>query len=117
MVSARTDRTLLRARTGRLDDLEPLVDVSTLAAYLGVSVGYVYEHSDELGARRLGSGPKARLRFSIVEVDLRLTACPLGRESQDAAGGMVEPKRRAHRGSSMGSTVELLPIRGNRFAS
>jgi hypothetical protein len=116
-VSARTERTLPRAHTGRPQGPEPLVDVSTLAMYLGVSAGYVYEHADRLGARRLGSGPKARLRFSIAEVDLRLTACPLGRESQDAAGGMVEPKRRAHRGGFMGSTVELLPIRGNRFAS
>jgi hypothetical protein len=51
-----------------------LVDARSLAAYLGVGVSWVYEHADELGARRLGSGPKARLRFSLEEVDERLTA-------------------------------------------
>ena len=35
-----------------------LVDARALAEYLGVSVGYVYEHAAELGARRLGSGPR-----------------------------------------------------------
>ncbi len=29
---------------------------------------WVYEHADELGARRLGDGPKPRLRFDAEEV-------------------------------------------------
>jgi hypothetical protein len=49
------------ARAAR--ELEPLVDAQTLAGYLGVGVAWVYEHAVELGARRLGSGPKARLSF------------------------------------------------------
>jgi excisionase family DNA binding protein len=40
-----------------------LVDARELAALLGVSVDYVYEHAAELGALRLGSGRKARIRF------------------------------------------------------
>lgn len=53
-----------------------LVDVKTVAAYLGVSVDYVYGHAAELRARRLGTGPKARLRFSLADVDDALTCSP-----------------------------------------
>jgi hypothetical protein len=42
-----------------------LVDARELAHELGVSVDYVYAHSRELGAMRLGSGPKARIRFDL----------------------------------------------------
>lgn len=44
----------------------PLIDASALAVELGVSRAFVYEHAAELGAMRLGSGPKARLRFDPV---------------------------------------------------
>jgi hypothetical protein len=40
-----------------------LVDARELAEELGVSIDYVYAHATELGAMRLGSGPKARIRF------------------------------------------------------
>lgn len=42
-----------------------LVDARKLAAELGVSVDYVYSHASELGGMRLGSGPKARIRFDL----------------------------------------------------
>ena len=90
-----------------------LVDARTVADYLGVSVAYVYEHADELGARRLGDGPKARLRFSLEEVDLRLTVCPASRESELSGSGVAQPKSRRRRSSGLGSGVELLPIRGS----
>ncbi|HTC60560.1 MAG TPA: hypothetical protein VK691_10650 [Solirubrobacteraceae bacterium] len=40
-----------------------LVDAATLAAELGVERSWVYEHANELHPIRLGTGPKARLRF------------------------------------------------------
>jgi hypothetical protein len=40
-----------------------LVDARRLARDLGVSIDYVHAHATELGAMRLGSGPKARIRF------------------------------------------------------
>jgi hypothetical protein len=98
-------------------DGEALVKAKAVAAYLGVDVSWVYAHADELGARRLGSGPKARLRFSLIEVDSRLTACVAGRESNGAGSAMVEPKPRRRRRSGSGSGVELLPIRGSRGPS
>ena len=42
-----------------------LVDARELAADLGVSPDYVYAHATELGAMRLGFGPKARIRFDL----------------------------------------------------
>lgn len=42
-----------------------LVDARELASELGVSTDYVYSHAVELGAMRLGSGPKARIRFDL----------------------------------------------------
>jgi hypothetical protein len=42
-----------------------LVDARQLAIDLGVSLDYVYAHATELGAMRLGSGPKARIRFDL----------------------------------------------------
>jgi hypothetical protein len=42
-----------------------LVDARELAEELGVSTDYVYAHAAELGAMRLGAGPKARIRFDL----------------------------------------------------
>jgi hypothetical protein len=42
-----------------------LVDARQLACELGVSLDYVYARASELGAMRLGSGPKARIRFDL----------------------------------------------------
>lgn len=42
-----------------------LVGAQELAEALGVSRHYVYAHAGELGAMRLGSGPKARIRFDL----------------------------------------------------
>ena len=82
-----------------------LVDAATLARVLAVSPSYIYSRSAELGARRLGSGPRARLRF-----DLERAA-----EAHASAPGCTAPatpqaaKRRPRRAASSGA---LLPIRG-----
>src|SRR5207245_1915960 len=67
-----------------------LVDVQAVAEYLAVSRGWVYEHAELLRARRLGTGPKARLRFSLEDVDAALT-CSAGRESAHPSEPVVEP--------------------------
>jgi len=41
------------------------MDAARLAAELGVTRSWVYEHRDELGAVRLGTGTKPRLRFDL----------------------------------------------------
>ncbi len=42
-----------------------ILDAKELARELSVSVDYVYAHAVDLGAMRLGDGPKARLRFDL----------------------------------------------------
>jgi hypothetical protein len=88
-----------------------LLTVGQLAAVLAVDESYVYEHADELGALRLGLGPRARLRFDLDEALRRLTACSASRESVEADSAPVAGLRRRRRSSS-GTTVDLLPIRG-----
>jgi hypothetical protein len=85
-----------------------LVDVKTVASYLAVSTDWVYQHADELGARRLGTGPKARLRFSLREVDERLQAMQGGTVEPPASAS--KPRRRPSRVTPTGA--RLLPIRG-----
>ena len=91
----------------------PLVTAEAVAEYLGVERSWVYENAVKLGARRLGDGPKARLRFSLADVD-RLLTCSTGRGSHEP-GTRVAAKVR-HRPSTrpLGTTVALLPIRGLR---
>lgn len=88
-----------------------LVDAAAVAAYLGVSIGYVYEHADELGARRLGTGPRARLRFSLADVDERLTSCTPNRKS-DRRDPSAQAASASGRRRRTGTQVKLLPIRG-----
>jgi hypothetical protein len=90
-----------------------LVDAATLARLLGVDRSFVYRRADELGAVRLGDGPRARPRFDVDEARRRLAACQGDRTSgsQEAAAGAVSRHRR-RRGS--GTSVELLPVRGGR---
>jgi hypothetical protein len=75
-----------------------LVDAAAIARRFGVSRDFVYQHADELGAVRLGSGPKARLRFDPAKVGRVLRKPP-----EKAA---PRTRRRATRRSS-----SLLPIR------
>jgi hypothetical protein len=41
------------------------VDAAELARALGVEREWVYAHSDQVGAIRLGDGPRPRLRFEV----------------------------------------------------
>ena len=102
----------MKAATAPLGEVfSGLVDVREVACYLGVKPSYVYAHADELGARRLGSGPRARLRFSLAEIDERLSACSDSRRSESLKPAPTKGLR-PRRGSPMGTNVELLPIRG-----
>jgi hypothetical protein len=49
-----------------------LVDVNTVARTTGMSVRWVYDHADELGAIKAGDGPRPRLRFDPSLVRARL---------------------------------------------
>jgi hypothetical protein len=88
-----------------------LVDAATLAATLGVSRGAIYAHAEELGGRRIGNGPRGRLRFDLDSALAAWTSRPTSKKSQApqtpiAAGN--SPSRGSQR---LGSRSELLPIR------
>jgi hypothetical protein len=90
---------LMRAGGG-VPSVRRLVDAGTLAAEFGVTRSWVYEHRDELGAVRIGTGPKPRLRFDLQAAREALAGHdgprPLGRSS-DAAGMTASapaPRRR-----------------------
>lgn len=88
---------------------ERLVDASVLAGVLGVSRAFVYEHSEELGAVRLGAGPRARLRFSPDRALERLTSCSGSRgSSAPQAPQPSAPRRRTSRATL--PAAQLLPI-------
>jgi hypothetical protein len=82
-----------------------LVDAAELARRLGTDRSWVYSHATELGAIRLGSGPKARLRFDPEAAALRMR---LG-EQDDEPKEKSRPARRRSRGARR---VRLLPIDG-----
>ncbi len=68
-----------------------LVDARELAKGLGVSPHFVYAHATELGAMRLGSGPKARVRFDLDRARRALEAQSMQ---------LTAPGRRRRRGSA-----------------
>ncbi|MFI5003452.1 MAG: hypothetical protein ACHQE6_00415 [Solirubrobacterales bacterium] len=92
--------------------MTPLVDAHALADYLGVSRAYVYEHSRELGALKLGNGPRARLRFDL---DIARRALQLEPEPEPATVGPTpRPRTTRRRGPQPGSILVPRPRKAKR---
>ena len=83
-------------------DEPELVSVEALAKRLHVSTDYVYSHAGELGAIRLGNGPKARLRFDVAKAVEALTPQPF--VAPEESSRPTTPRAR------YGREAELLPI-------
>jgi hypothetical protein len=85
-----------------------LVDATELAKRFAIERSWVYSHAIELGAVKLGSGAKPRLRF-----DPQVAARVLRRVGEESAAD--PPARSSERADqpsvSGGSEVRLLPIR------
>jgi hypothetical protein len=81
------------------------VDAQTIADRFGVARSWVYEHADELGAVRLGRGPRARLRFDADQAAAALNA----RTAPEPVPANL-PQRRPPRKRQHASGVPLLPI-------
>jgi hypothetical protein len=82
----------------------PLLTPSEVAEQFAVSRAWVYQHAEELGAIRLGQGPKARLRF-----DARAVSTRLNRDRVDVPrASKPERPNEAHQSSAR----PLLPIYG-----
>jgi hypothetical protein len=67
-----------------------LVDAATLADLLGVTRATIYERADDLGAIRLGDGPRARLRFDAEQARAALSKQP---DSPPAPAPAPAPRR------------------------
>ena len=72
------------------------------ARRLGTSVAFVYEHADELGARRLTDSPRSRLRFDPEFIAARRVT--------DRTSPRLEPARRKPAPRRTRPEVELLPV-------
>jgi hypothetical protein len=85
------------------------VDAAALADHLSVTADYVYRHADRLGGVRLGTGPRARLRFDVGLVD-RLLRDQVVEQPQ----ARTATRKRRPRKDTPVDLVPLLPIRGRR---
>ena len=83
----RQQQTQQQAQTG-----EPvgMVTVAQFAAYYKLNPAWVYEHADELGATRIGSGPKARIR---IDFQIAKAALAQHRASRTPAPADAKPRR------------------------
>ena len=86
-----------------------------VARLLAVDRAYVYDNADKLGGRRLGDGPRARLRFRLEDVEAALP-CLSSRGAQSPEKRMVEPRQRRRSAPRLGTGTPLLPIRGQKPA-
>ncbi len=84
-----------------------LLDASQLARHLGVTRTWVYEHAHQLGAIRLGTGTKARLRFDL---DTATTAIKSLHAHPTANADNGEVPRRGRPRRRQQATIPLLPI-------
>lgn len=51
-----------------------LMTAAEVARWCSVERSWVYAHAEELGARKIGTGERPRLRFDLVEVSERIAA-------------------------------------------
>jgi len=51
-----------------------LVTAAEVAQWCGVERSWVYAHAEQLGARKIGTGERPRLRFDLDEVSERIAA-------------------------------------------
>jgi hypothetical protein len=85
-----------------------LLSAAEVAEWWGIDRSWVYGHANELGAIRLGSGRRPRLRFDPDLVAERFSA-RAGRRAPGARGR--HRGRRSRRISA--DSVDLLPLRGD----
>lgn len=87
-----------------------LVDANEVGRRFDVSAQWARQHADELHAVRLGTGPKARLRFDPAKVEAALTARSDGKRSQEP-DRQQRRRKRQDRVPATESGCPLLPIR------
>lgn len=100
-------RRVVELLEGRGRQKRELIDATELARRFGIERSWVYSHAIELGAVKLGDGPKPRLRF-----DPDIAARILQRVGEvKAADPPARSGKRAGQPQAHGSSeVRLLPI-------
>ncbi len=93
-----------------------LVTAAELATRFGVTRAYVYDNATELGAIRLGDGPRARLRFDPAIAHARLADLqPAVASAADGHGGdQASRTQRRKRPQASPKPGSVLTVRGTR---
>lgn len=94
-------RRVVALLAGGTDTASALIDAHEVARRHGVSRSWAYDNAARLGAIRLGSGPKARLRFDPDRVAHALAATntvdePARPAPSARAGARRQPDRSTH---------------------
>lgn len=93
-----------------------LLTASEVARLYGVTPAWVRERASELGALRLGDGPRAPLRFDPKAVTECWTAGGTGGRSDKSPDGIespARPRRSGRRSPSAGTPrLDLVPVIG-----
>lgn len=87
---------------------DALLDVKALAARLGVSAAFVYEHAHELGGAKLTDSPKAPWRFDLQRARAAMDA----RSAPPPPPRSVTNRRTSPPQTATPSGIPLLPIKG-----
>jgi hypothetical protein len=75
---------LIATELAAIQGVQPAVlTAADVARQFGLSRGWVYRHARELGGQRMGKGPKARLRFTLSDVQRRLGGLQIGDNQAD----------------------------------
>lgn len=117
-----TDAALVEAVARRVVELlrdeglaappEPrLLDAAEVATRFGVSAEWVRDHADDLGAVRLGDGPRPRLRFDPDAVRKALSARSGSGRSEDQRLGSTAGPRPIRASAGSGEPSGQLPRR------
>jgi predicted RNA polymerase sigma factor len=99
---------LLRAEGVATLEGPRLLTVAAVSAEFGVSIDWVYANARALGAIRLGSGPRARLRFDRATIMDRIA-----KVATNASRQRSSPRASRRRGTRETADGDLLPILGN----
>jgi len=89
----------------------PLLTAAQVAERFGVSPEWARDHADDLGAIRLGGGPRGRLRFDPDTVAEALAARP-GSERSPAPDRPLGGRKTMRARPVDADGCPLLPIRG-----
>jgi predicted DNA-binding transcriptional regulator AlpA len=88
-----------------------VLSVREVSRLLGRSAPWVYAHATELGAIRMGNGPKARIGFDLANIE------QWKRENQiEAPGGRAAPARRRRRNAASRG-ANLIPYEPSGYRS